>query len=465
MRPAVTLAASIAGAVVVALDGTVLTVAQPTLQRDLHASFAGVQWTSTGYLVAVAALLVFAGRLGDRYGHRLTFAVGMLGFGAASAGVAVAPGIGWVIVLRVVQGVFGALLQPATLGMLRAAFPADRLRGPLAARTAAVGVAAAAGPVVGGALATGFGWRAVFLVNVVPALLFGGLALVRAPRGVRPGVALDLPGALLLAACLAGAAHALVTLPGAGRSVPGGPVAAAAVLAGAAFVRHERRTPRPLIPADVVGVPAVRAALGVLVAVSAGLNGALFACVYALQRDLGLTPLRCALVSLPLPALLIAAAPASAALLRRAGARRTTATGVGVLALGVLVLARALGPAAFAAGFALVGAGFGTVMVTATHVVVRQSPVTSAGVAGGLQQTAMNAGPVLGVAAATVLMDLGDARTPLAVLALGAAAALPLARALPGPGGPVVADPVGRPRATPPAETIPPRRSLRHDDV
>ncbi|MFF9163678.1 MFS transporter [Streptomyces longwoodensis] len=465
MRPAVTLAASIAGAVVVALDGTVLTVAQPTLQRDLHASVAGVQWTSTGYLVAVAGLLVFAGRLGDRYGHRLTFAVGMLGFGAASAGVAVAPGIGWVIALRVVQGVFGALLQPATLGMLRTAFPPDRLRGPLAARTAAIGVAAAAGPVLGGALATGSGWRAVFLVNVAPALLFGGLALARAPRDARPRVALDLPGALLLAASLAGAAHTLVTLPAAGWSVPGGLVAAAAVLAGVAFVRHERRAPRPLVPADVVGVPAVRAALGVLVAVSAALNGALFACVYVLQRDLGLTSLRCALVSLPLPALLIAAAWASAVLLRRAGARRTTATGVGVLALGVLLLSRAPGPAVFAAGFALVGAGFGTVMVTATHVVIRQSPAASAGVAGGLQQTAMNAGPVLGVAAATVLMDLGDARTPLAVLALGAAAALPLARALPGPGGPVVADPAGPPRGTLPAEMIPPRRSLRHDDV
>ena len=111
MNRRLTLAGSVSGAMVVALDGTVLAVAQPTLQRDLDASFAQVQWTSTGYLVAVASLLVFAGRLGDRYGHRRMFALGMLGFGAASAGVAVAPGVGWVIVLRVVQGVFGALLQ------------------------------------------------------------------------------------------------------------------------------------------------------------------------------------------------------------------------------------------------------------------------------------------------------------------------------------------------------------------
>ncbi|MDF3145991.1 MFS transporter, partial [Streptomyces sp. T21Q-yed] len=147
MNPRLTLASSVAGAVIVALDGTVLTLAQPTLQRELGASFAQVQWTSTGYLIAVAGLLVFAGRLGDRYGHHRVFGIGMLGFGAASAGIALAPGVGWVVGLRVVQGVFGALSQPATLGMLRAAYPPDRLRTPIAVRTAAIGVAAAAGPV------------------------------------------------------------------------------------------------------------------------------------------------------------------------------------------------------------------------------------------------------------------------------------------------------------------------------
>ncbi|MYS47149.1 MFS transporter, partial [Streptomyces sp. SID5998] len=149
---AVTLASSVAGAVIVALDGTVLTVAQPRLQRELDASYAQVQWTSTGYLIAVASLLVFAGRLGDLphgllrgrrpLGHRRLFAVGMLGFGAVSAGIGLAPSIGCVIALRVAQGVFGALAQPATLGMLRAAFPPDRLAMPLAVRTSAIAVAA-----------------------------------------------------------------------------------------------------------------------------------------------------------------------------------------------------------------------------------------------------------------------------------------------------------------------------------
>jgi MFS family permease len=159
VNPRLVLASSVTGAVVVAFDGTVLTIAQPTLQRALGASIGEVQWTSTGYLVAVASLLVFAGRLGDRYGHRRLHGIGMLGFGVTSAAIGLAPGVAWVIGLRVVQGVFGALLQPATLGTLRAAYPPDRLRGPIAVRTAAIGVAAAVGPLVGGVLVAGAGWR------------------------------------------------------------------------------------------------------------------------------------------------------------------------------------------------------------------------------------------------------------------------------------------------------------------
>ncbi|MFF9813361.1 MFS transporter [Streptomyces sp. NPDC014006] len=430
------LTCSIAGAVVVALDGTVLTVAQPALGADLHASAGQVQWTTTGYLIAVAGLLVAAGRIADLYGHRRVFAVGMLGFGAASAGIAAAPGVGWVVALRIVQGVFGALLQPATLGMLRAAYPPDRLRRPLAARTAAIGLAAATGPLLGGALTTAVGWRAVFLVNVVPAAAFGLLALAcgqpGAPRREHPAPRPDLPGAVLLALCLAGSVHALVALPASGWTPARALEAAGAAGAALAFVRHERHTADPLVPADAVGAAGVGAALGMLVAASAALQGALFTCVYVLQRDLGLDPLHCALTALPLAALMILAAPGCTVALGRAGARRTTAAALAALALGLLVLARATGPLVFGAGFALLGAGFGTVMVAATHVVVRQAAARSAGVAGGLQQTALNLGPVLGVATATTLWGLAGSRAPLFALAAVAAVAAVAARGLPG---------------------------------
>ena len=315
------LASSVAGAAIVALDGTVLTVVQPTLQRELGASLAQVQWTSTAYLVAVASLLVSAGRIGDRYGHQRVFALGMLGFGVASAGVGLAPGVGWVIGLRVVQGVFGALLQPATLGMLRAAFPPDRLGMPIAVRTSVIGIAAAAGPLVGGALVGAVGWRAVFFLNVVPALVFGLLALtLRGPRPHRSSPAgLDVPGALLLAATLAGLVHTLVTLTEGGWTTASALGLASAAVAGTAFVRHEGRTANPLVPPDVVGSAAVRSALGMLVAASAALNGALFVATFLLQDTLGLDPVHMALLSLPLAALMIVAAPGCAVLLHRAG--------------------------------------------------------------------------------------------------------------------------------------------------
>jgi EmrB/QacA subfamily drug resistance transporter len=444
-----TLASSVLGAVIAALDGTVLTVAQPTLQRDLHASFAQVQWTSTGYLIAVASLLVFAGRLGDRYGHQGVFAVGTLGFGATSAGIGLAPGIGWVIALRVAQGVFGALLQPATLGMLRAAYPADRLGMPIALRTSAIGLAAAAGPLVGGALVTHLGWRAVFFLNVVPALGMGALALaVRGPaRGRAPAAGgLDLPGACLLAVALVALVQTLVAIPEAGWTAATvlGLVAVAA--AGGAFVRHERRTASPLVPSDVLGSAAIGAALGILVAASASMLGALFVGSYFLQETLGLDPLQTSLRALPGAVMMVLGAPLSAVLLRRFGPRRTTVAGAGVLTLGVIVLSRldeASTAVPIGTGFLLLGAGFATVMVTATAVVVRHASAESAGVAGGLQQTAMNVGPTLGVAAAATLMTLTSGVAmgpPLTALAAVSAIGVPLALRLPGRTGVVTAD-------------------------
>ncbi|MEU4212441.1 MFS transporter [Streptomyces sp. NPDC026206] len=421
MRPSVhrhlTLACSVIGAMIVALDGTVLTVVQPALQQDLDASFVQVQWTSTGYLIAVASLLVFAGRLGDRYGHQRMFAVGIMGFGATSAGIGLAPDVGWVIGLRIAQGIFGALLQPATLGILRAAFPRDRLGMPIAVRTSAIGLAAAAGPVVGGALATHLGWRAVFFLNVVPASVIGVLALaVRVPTPPKPsGARLDLPGACLLATALVCLVHTLVGIPESGWTAATTQGFVAAAVAGGAFAWHERRTASPLVPPDVLGSVTVASALGILVSASASMFGALFVCTYFLQDVLALDPLQSSLRVLPLAAMMVLGAPVSAVLLRRYGPRRTTVTAMALLAVGILLLSRldrAAPSAAISGCFLLLGAGFGTVMVTATAVIVRHASVDNAGVAGGLQQTAMNVGPALGVAAATTLMALSAPGSP-----------------------------------------------------
>ncbi|MFF6772136.1 MFS transporter [Streptomyces sp. NPDC012637] len=468
LRRRLALTCSVVGASVVALDGTVLSIAQPVLQRDLGADTGQVQWTSTGYLVAVASLLVFAGRLGDRYGHRRIFALGCLGFALASAGIAVAPDIGWVVALRVVQGVTGALLQPATLGMLRGAYPPERLGMPVAVRTSAIGLAAAAGPLAGGALVDAYGWRAVFLIGVVPTLAVALLCLAvpepgptaarttatraegRMARGraveVRGGArparegagrvpsarsafrALDLPGAALLALALAALVQGLAHGPAAGTV----PALAVAAVAATAFVRHERRAPQPLLPPEMLRPGPVAAGLGALLAVSAALSGTVFTATYLFQDTLGLGPLPTALRMVPLALLMIVGAPLSALLAKRVGARATATGGAVLLAAGVLLLAR---PEVTGSGFAtgsaaaLIGAGFGTVMVTATSVVVHRAPEEHAGVAGGLQQTAMNTGPVLGVALASLLLATGAA---LPALAAAAALAVPAALALPG---------------------------------
>ncbi|MBP2586796.1 MFS family permease [Streptomyces sp. PvR006] len=402
-RRAPVLACSVVGAAVVALDGTVLTVAQPALQRDLHADVGQVQWTSTGYLVAVASLLVFAGRLGDRFGHRRVFALGALGFAAASTGIALAPGIGTVIALRVLQGVCGALLQPATLGMLRTAYPPDRLGTPIAVRTAAIGLAAAAGPLIGGALVSAYGWRSVFLLGVPPTLAIGLLALAtrerpaepsrssaaspspepsrssagnpspepsrssaanaphgpsrsRAPGGryrtapaaapaARPRNArgpstLDPAGALLLAVTLGLLVHGLVEAARPGGAPTGLLAVAGAVATGAVLARHERRAAHPLLPPELLRSVPVVAGLAVLLAASAALFGSLFVATYFLQDVQGLDPLGCALRVLPLAVLMVLGAPLCPPLQRRFGPRRTATAGAGLLTLGVLLLAR-----------------------------------------------------------------------------------------------------------------------------
>ncbi|THA71561.1 MFS transporter [Streptomyces sp. A0958] len=408
LRPRVALVASVAGAMIVALDGTVLLVAQPDLQRDLGADVTHVQWTSTGYLLAVAAFLVIAGRLGDRYGHKRLLCIGVLGFGAASAGIALAPGVGWVIGLRTAQGVFGALLQPATLALLRLVYPADRLGAAVAVRTSAIGAAAGAGPVLGGALVAHWGWRAVFLINIPAAVAIAALTLaVRTPASPRtPFRRYDLVAGALLAVLV----HTLAGIPDHGWT--GARTRLGLVLSvvfAAGLVAHERRSAQPVVPAVVTRSVPVMASMALLLVTSGAMFGALFVATFFLQEGLGLGPLTTGLRVLPLTVLMIIGAPAAAAGVRRFGPRRTAVVGQVGVVLAIAGLSR-LSPAGSwqetGVLFAVLGAGFATVMVTATGTVVGDAPPGHAGVVGGLKQTAMNVGPTLGIAVAAGLMPL-----------------------------------------------------------
>ncbi|MFJ4676301.1 MFS transporter [Kitasatospora sp. NPDC088783] len=452
---------SAGAAMLVALDGTVLLMAQPGMRRELGCTTAQLQWTSTGYLVAVAALLVLAGRLGDRYGHRRTLLAGVLGFGASSAGIALAPTVGWVVGLRVAQGVFGALLQPGTLALLRLSSPPERLGRAVAVRTGAIAVAAGAGPLLGGVLVDAFGWRAVFWINVPVAALIAAMAFAlrperepseREPSGPEPsgrvpsggqrfdGVPsddrrLDLAGAALLAAALAVLVHALSRVPERGWGGTAAELAGAAALS-AVLVAHERRAASPVVPRPVVRSRPVAASLVLLLTASAGLFGTLFSTTFRLQDALGVGPLDTALRMLPLTALMVLGAPAAERALRAQGPRRTALVGVALLVAGIAGLAGPGGgggsaPATGVAS-ALLGAGFAAVMVTATGTVVGDAPAGYAGAVGGLKQTAMNIGPTLGVATAAGAGTHGSLPLLAALAAVGLLPAAALPAALPG---------------------------------
>ncbi|WP_147264658.1 MFS transporter, partial [Streptomyces sp. NBRC 110611] len=260
--------------------------------------------------------------------------------------------------------------------------------------------------------------------------------------------ALGLPGACLLAVTLVCLVHTLVVVPEHGWSAATMLGVVAAAVACGAFIRHERRAKSPLIPPSALGKGPVVPALLALLTASAAMFGTLFLATYFLQDALGLDPFQSGLRVLPLAAMMVLSAPLSAVLQRRYGPRRTATAATALLAAGILVLSRVDGPAtawALAAGFLLLGAGFGTVMVTATDAIVRHVPAGNAGVAGGLQQTAMNTGPTLGVAAAAMLTSL-TSTTGAALMALAALAVLgiPAARGLPARTPPVRERPASR---------------------
>ncbi|MER7519207.1 MFS transporter [Streptomyces sp. NPDC126499] len=288
------------------------------------------------------------------------------------------------------------------------------------------GAGAESGAAVAGASTRPQPVSATTAAAAAPALAPGPDITVNPPQ---PARSLDLPGACLLGLALAclvqGLAHGAV--------VGAVPALVAAGVAGVVFVRHERRAVWPLVPMAMVRRGPVVAGLGALVAASAALSGTLFTATYLFQDTLGQGALDAAQRMVPLPLLMVVGAPVSAVVKGRVGARRTAVGGAVLLAAGVLLLAwPAVTASALATGACagLMGAGFGAVMVTATSVVVHQAPEEHAGVAGGLQQTAMNTGPVLGVALASPLLPAG---TALPALAAVAALAVPAALGLPGP--------------------------------
>ncbi|WP_043732491.1 MFS transporter [Streptomyces zinciresistens] len=411
-RPWLTLFTVAAGVMMVALDGTIVAIANPAIQKDLGASFSEVQWITNGYFLALAVSLITAGKLGDRFGHRQTFLIGVIGFAAASGAIGLSASIPLVVGFRVLQGLFGALLMPAALGLLRATFPAERLNMAIGIWGMVIGASTAGGPILGGVLVEHVNWQSVFFINVpvgILAVVLGVLILLdhRAENAPR---SFDIPGIALLSTAVFCLVWALIKAPpsqwGWGDPKTLG-FLAVSVLGFAGFAYWETKVAEPLIPLALFRSVALSAGVVLMVLMAIAFMGGLFFVTFYLQNVHGMSPINAGLNLLPLTGMMIVGSPLAGVMITKFGPRVPLAGGMALTALamyGMSTLQRDTGSAVMALWFALLGLGLAPVMVGATEVIVGNAPMELSGVAGGLQQAAMQIGGSLGTAVLGAVM-------------------------------------------------------------
>ncbi len=391
-----------------------MAVANPAIQSHLHASLAGIQWVTNAYLLALAVSLITIGKFGDRFGHKKVFLTGVTGFALSSAAIGlsgtIAGSIGLVIGFRVLQGVFGAMLQPTALALLRATFPIERLNWAIGIWGAVIGASTAAGPIVGGLLVQHISWESCFYVNVpvgAAALIMSLLVLRETPSSAAAS-SFDIPGTVTLSAALFLLIWGLIkgSSYGWGSARTLGFLGAAAAF-GLLFVLRESRTRQPLLPLRLFRSSSLSAGVVLVILLMFALFGAMFFMTFYLENVHGLDPVQAGVHLLPMTAMLIVGSPLAGAVITRAGPRIPMMTGMLMAAVALFGLSRltaAYSPDDTIVWFVLLGLGLSPVIVGATDVIVGNAPVELAGVASGLQSTAMQLGGTLGTAVLGAVM-------------------------------------------------------------
>jgi EmrB/QacA subfamily drug resistance transporter len=337
-----TLVAAITATFVVGVDATVVNVALPSIARDLGGGLAGQQWVVNAYLLLLGSLVLLGGSLGDLFGERRVFRIGVAGFGVVSGLCALAPSIEALVACRALQGVFGALLTPAALALIVAAFPPEQRGGAIGTWTAWSGIATVIGPLAGGQLVDSTSWRVIFALNVPIVLVALALAArIPAPAASRPHAPLDGLAAALAAFGLAGPTFGLVEQPRLGWGDPAvwGSIAGGLALLGA-FVAWEARHPEPMLP---LGLFRQRNfSLGNLqtLVMYAGLGVVFFFLVIYLQQVAGYSALQSGLATLPSTVVMFTLSRRFGALADRYGPRLFMGVGPLVGAAGLLLLQR-----------------------------------------------------------------------------------------------------------------------------
>jgi EmrB/QacA subfamily drug resistance transporter len=435
------LAITSVASLMVALDALVVTTALSSIRVDLHASIEELEWTVNAYTLPFAVLLMTGAALGDRFGRRRWFVVGVGLFTAASAACAVAPGVGWLIAARAVQGAGAALVLPLALSLLSAAFPPERRAFALGLFSGVTGLAVLGGPVVGGAITQGIAWEWIFWLNVPIGLVLAPLAWRGMAESYGPRARLDLPGVALVTGGALGLVWGLVR----GNAAGWGSIEVLGALVGGlalvgAFVWWERRAPAPMLPLGLFRARAFSAGNAAAFFMFASLFGAVFFMAQFLQTAQGHGPLDAGVRMLPWTATLFVVAPIAGARIERFGERPFLAGGVLLQAVGMAWLALVAAPdvayGALVAPLVLAGTGASMAIPAAQSAVVGAVAPEHLGRASGTFSALRQLGGAFGIAVlVAIFAGTGDYASPQAfsdgfVPALAVSAALSFVGAL-----------------------------------
>jgi EmrB/QacA subfamily drug resistance transporter len=389
---------------IVGLDSTIVNIALPSIQRSLHATLSGLQWSVDAYTLVVASLLMLSGSTADRLGRRRVFQTGLVLFSLGSLLCALAPTLELLVAFRVLQATGGAMLTPVALSIVRNVFedPRERARA-IGAWGAMFGLSMALGPVLGGLLVSALSWRAIFLVNLPVGMAAIVLTALFVPESRAPHPRrIDPIGQLLVIAALASLTYAIIEGGRVGFGATQVPVLLAVALGSfVALVRYELRRLEPLLEVRFFTSAPFCGASASAVCMFAAMGGFLFMNTLYLQDVRGLSPLRAGLYLLPTAAMMIVFAPLSGLLVARFGARPSMlGGGVAVLASGLMLTGLSPGTSELFlfAAYALFGIGSALVNPPITYTAVSGMPPAQAGVAGAVASTSRGVGTTLGVA-------------------------------------------------------------------
>jgi EmrB/QacA subfamily drug resistance transporter len=436
------LAVAVAGSGMAFLDGSVVNIALPDMGRDFGSSTAALQWIVNGYLLTLASFILLGGSLGDRYGRRRIFSIGVALFTGASLLCSVAPSSSLLIIGRLIQGVGGALLTPGSLAIIEASFkPKDRARA-IGAWSGLSGVSTALGPLLGGWLIGAISWRAIFVINlpVGAFVLWAAARHIPESRDTTASGHIDVRGAALAALGLAGVSYALIEAPGRGASLLVVASGLLGVVSFISFLALERGLERPMLPLGIFSSRQFSAANAVTFAVYAALGGYFFLLVSFLQVSVGYSPVAAGAATLPITLLMLAGSARAGALAQRIGPRLPLTLGSLIIAAGLLMTTW-LGPSSgyivgILPGIIVFGIGLTLVVAPVTATVLAAVDSSHSGIASGVNNAVARIANLLAVAVLPLAAGItGDNFTDAAKMTHGLHVAMVICAVLAAIGG------------------------------